>query len=74
MHLDEIPYRTKVWREKSLANLVNFTKSPNFIHQTSCNSTTIVSILMFSPNFIRQIDFFTFSLNFSPAKLLFYTV
>ena len=30
-----IPYRTKVWWEKSLANLANFTKSPNFIHQTS---------------------------------------
>ena len=55
-----IPYRTKVWQEKSLANLVNFTKSPNFIRQTSYNSTTIVSILTFSPNFIRQIDCFTF--------------
>ena len=49
-----------------LANLVNFTKSPNFIRQTSYNSTTIVSILTFSPNFIRQIDIF--------AKLLYYTV
>ena len=48
-----IPYRTKVWREKSLAN---FTKSPNFIRQTSYHSITIVSIVMFSPNFIRQID------------------
>ena len=27
--------RTKVWQEKSLANLVNITKSPNFIRQTS---------------------------------------
>ena len=54
-----IPYRTKVWREKSLANLANFTKSPNFIRQTSYNSTTIVSIVTFSPNFIRQIDCFT---------------
>ena len=48
-----IPYRTKVWREKSLAN---FTKSPNFIRQTSYHSITIVSIVTFSPNFIRQID------------------
>ena len=47
-----VPYRTKVWQEKSLANLANFTKSPNFIHQTSYNSTTIISVLMFSPNFI----------------------
>ena len=50
-----VPYRTKGWREKSLAN---FTKSPNFIRQKSYNSTTIVSILTFSPNFIRQIDIF----------------
>ena len=35
---------------------------------------TIVSILTFLPNFIRQIDIFTFSPNFSPAKLLSYTV
>ena len=28
-----IPYRTKVWREKSLTNLANFTKLPNFIRQ-----------------------------------------
>ena len=54
-----IPYRTKVWREKSLANLANFTKSPNFIRQTSYNSTTVVSIVTFRPNFIRQIDCFT---------------
>ena len=65
---------TKVWREKSLVNLVNFIKLPNFIRQTSYNSTTIVSILTFSPNFIRQIDFFTFLPNFSPTKLLSYTV
>ena len=51
-----IPYRTKVWREKSLANLANFTKSPNFICQTSYHSITIVSIVTFSPNFIHQID------------------
>ena len=36
-----ISYRTKVWLEKSSAN---FTKSPNFICQTFCNSTTIISI------------------------------
>ena len=70
----DIPYRTKGWREKSLVNLANFTKLPNFIRQTSYNSTTIASILMFSPNFIRQIDIFTFSPNFSPAKLSSYTV
>ena len=64
-----VPYKTKVWREKSLVNLANFTKSPNFIRQTSYNSTTIVSILTFSPNFIRQIDCFTCF-----AKLLSYTV
>ena len=55
-------------------NLANFTKSPNFICQTSYNSTTTVSILTFSPNFICQIDIFTFSPNFSPTKLLSYTV
>ena len=37
---------------KSLANLANFTKSPNLIHQTFCNSTTInISISIFLPNF-----------------------
>ena len=52
-----------------MANLANFTKSPNFIRQTSYNSTTIVSILTFSPNFIRQIDIF-----YIFAKLSSYTV
>ena len=36
--------------------MANFTKSPNFIRQTSYHSITIVSIVTFSPNFIRQID------------------
>ena len=40
----------KVWRIWQIL--------PN--RQTSYNSTTIVSILTFSPNFIRQIDCFTF--------------
>ena len=39
-----------------MANLANFTKSPNFIRQTSYHSITIVSIVTFSLNFIRQID------------------
>ena len=60
----------KVWQEKCLANLVNFAKPPNFICQTFCNSTTIISIL----TLFCQIDFFTFSPNFSLAKLLSYTV
>ena len=63
-----IPYRMKAWREKSL---VNFTKLPNFIHQTFCNSTTIISILIFWPNFILIFYIFT---NFSLTKLLSYTV
>ena len=63
-----IPYRTKVWWEKSLVNLANFTKSPNFICQTSYNSTTIVSILTFLPNFIRQIDFLHFRQTFLPSN------
>ena len=68
-----IPYRTKVWREKSLANLANFTKSPNFIRQTSYNSTTIVSILKFPPNFIRQIDlFYIFTKLFSRQTFVLY--
>ena len=37
--------------------MANFTKSPNFICQTPNNSTTTVSILMFSPNFICQIGY-----------------
>ena len=58
-------------------NLANFIKSPNFIRQISYNSwqlATIVSILTFLPNLIHQIDFFTFSPNFSPTKLLSYVV
>ena len=43
--------KRKVWRKKSLVNLAYFTKSPNFSHQTSYNSTTIISILTFLPNF-----------------------
>ena len=70
-----LPYRTKGWREKSLANLVNFSKLPNFIRQTSYNSTTIVSILMFSPNFIRQIDiFYIFAKLFSRQTFVLYGI
>ena len=32
-------------------NLANFTKSPNCICQTVCNSSTIIPSPMFSPNF-----------------------
>ena len=37
-HVHLLPYRTKVWQEKTSANLANFTKSLNFICQTFCNS------------------------------------
>ena len=73
MLTNEIPYRTKVWREKSLANLANFTKSPNFIRQTPNNSTTTVSILTFSPNFIHQIGiFYIFAKLFSRQTFVLY--
>ena len=48
--------------------MANFTKLPNFIRQTSYNSTTIVSILTFSPNFIRQINFLHFRQTFLPPN------
>ena len=56
-------------QDKSLARekLVNFTKSPNFIHQTFCNSTTIISIAKL---YFSQIDIFIFS----PQTFLSYTV
>ena len=34
MRYSYIPYRTKVWREKSLANLAKLDRSPNFCRQT----------------------------------------
>ena len=54
-----LPYRTKVWQEKSLAN---------FIHQTVCSSTTIISILTILPNFILPNWYF-----YIFTKLLSYT-
>ena len=56
-----------------MANLVNFTKSPNFTHQTFCNCTNIISVLMFLPNIILT-NIFIFFPNFSLAKVLSYTV
>ena len=47
--------------------LGNFTKSPNFIRQTSYSSATIIRLFC-------QIDLFTFSPNFSLTKLLSYMV
>ena len=55
----------KVWRIwQILANGQTL-----FAKHITIQLATIVSILTFSSNFIRQIEFFTFSPNFSLAKL-----
>ena len=45
----DLPHRTKLLWQKSLPNLVNFNKLPNFTCQTFSNSTNIIGILIFKP-------------------------
>ena len=60
--IKDLPYRTKVGQEKSLAN---FTKSPNFTYETSYNSDTVISILIFSPFILPNWFFYIFAKIFS---------
>ena len=62
-----ILYRIRVWRKKSLANLVDFSKLPNFICQKLCNSAMYYYHQYFNDFaklLFRQIDFLHFCQTF----------
>ena len=49
-------------------NLANFAKLPNFIHQTSYNSTTFVSILRFRQTLFAKLILLHFRQTFLPPN------
>ena len=70
-----IPYRTKVWQEKSLANLLNFTKLPNFFHQSYLAIQLLLSVLQcFLQTLFHQIDFYIFAKLFSHQTFILYGI
>ena len=49
VEIDQQPFQLLLQIGQKFGNLANF-KSPNLICQIFCNSTIIISILMFLPN------------------------